>query len=137
MEFTIRTFAQLKSACIALQNQYPPKQVFALHGNLGSGKTTFVKTFLHQISSSIEVNSPTYSIVNEYEYERKEYFHFDLYRLNDELELLHIGFEDYFDRGQYHFIEWPELAEPYLPEGTIHLYLKNSNFERTLTVKNE
>lgn len=137
MQYIITTFQQLNSACRQLKEQFPPQTVFALHGNLGSGKTTFVKHFLQQFSATIQVSSPTYSIVNEYEANGNEYLHYDLYRLNDILEVLNIGLEDYFDRGDYHFIEWPEVAEDVLPEMTIHLYLKNSKFERTLTVKNE
>lgn len=137
MQFTITTFKQLQKCCKQLREQFPPKTVFALHGNLGSGKTTFVKTFLQQIAEEINVSSPTYSIVNEYETNGRLFYHFDLYRLNDQFELLNIGFEDYFEMGDYYFIEWPKVAEDILPEETIHLYFKNSKFERTLTVKNE
>lgn len=91
------------------------ERVFLFDAPMGAGKTTFIKslsTFLGVIDT---MSSPTYSIVNEYRTKNNEkVFHFDLYRVKDSSELLDIGFEDYLDNNAYTFIEWPELAMPFL-----------------------
>ena len=86
--------------------------IFFLIGELGAGKTTMVKSFLQLLGSNDHSSSPTFSIMNEYLLEDKEVYHFDLYRINDLEEALHIGIEDYLYSGQLCFIEWPEILEP-------------------------
>ena len=85
--------------------------IFFLIGELGAGKTTMVKAFLKLLGSNDHSSSPTFSIMNEYLLEDKEVYHFDLYRINDLEEALHIGIEDYLYSGQLCFIEWPEILE--------------------------
>lgn len=135
MKYDITSIEQLQEACKQLKAKYQPPVIFTLTGNLGSGKTTFVTHFLKQFDDSVLVNSPTYSLVNEYEVDGTVFYHFDLYRLKDELELLNIGFEDYIDGGDYIFIEWPELAMEFLHENVVMLKFKNSKFDRSLTVE--
>jgi len=80
---------------------------------MGSGKTTLIKALCKELGCRDEASSPTYAIVNEYHGEQLIY-HFDLYRLKDEEELMDIGFSDYIESGAYCLIEWPELALPFL-----------------------
>ena len=87
--------------------------MFTLSGDLGAGKTTFVKAFCKVIGIPDEVSSPTFAIVNEYRNSNKVY-HFDLYRIERQEELYEIGFEEYLDDDAYIFIEWPELAMPFI-----------------------
>ncbi len=86
------------------------KTVLALKGDLGAGKTTFVKVLLKELGSEELVNSPTFSIINEYVSDRGTVYHMDLYRLNSIQELMDIGFEEYIDSGSLCVIEWPEVA---------------------------
>ena len=88
---------------------YPNKKI-AFHGNLGVGKTTLIKALSLQLGVSDLVQSPTFSIVNEYKIElsNDKIFHFDFYRIKDEKEVYDIGYEDYFYSDNYCFIEWPE-----------------------------
>ena len=86
-------------------------KVVFLHGDLGAGKTTFVKKFVETLKVQEEVSSPTYSIVNEYATSKGNIYHIDLYRLNDTYEAQDIGIEDYLDSGNYCFIEWPSIVE--------------------------
>lgn len=86
-------------------------KVVFLHGDLGAGKTTFVKKFVETLKVREEVSSPTYSIVNEYATSKGNIYHIDLYRLNDTYEAQDIGIEDYLDSGNYCFIEWPSIVE--------------------------
>ncbi len=96
-----------------------PGKVLGLKGNLGTGKTQFVKGICEHFKVSEIVNSPTFIIVNEYEgtdgeSKRFKIYHFDLYRLNSATELGVIGFDEYLNMNSLVLIEWPEIAEKYL-----------------------
>jgi len=91
------------------------ENLLLLAGDLGSGKTTFVKEICNQLKVKDLVNSPTYSIVNQYSYnDHKVIYHFDLYRLERE-ELYDLGFEEYLDKGDLILIEWPAVAMEFFP----------------------
>lgn len=91
------------------------ERVFLFDAQMGAGKTTFIKSLCSYLGVIDNMSSPTYSIVNEYRTNSNEkIFHFDLYRLKNSEELLNIGFEDYLGEDFYKFIEWPELALPFL-----------------------
>jgi len=85
--------------------------ILLLKGNLGAGKTTFTQFLLKNLESTDEVNSPTYSIVNEYNTPKGKVFHFDLYRLKNIEEVFDIGIEEYLDNAYLCIIEWPEVYE--------------------------
>jgi tRNA threonylcarbamoyladenosine biosynthesis protein TsaE len=90
--------------------------IAAFYGELGSGKTQFIKGICSELGVKDVVNSPTFVIVNEYNYSNgKKIFHFDLYRMKSTEEVIELGFEDYFDKGLI-LIEWPELIEKLLPD---------------------
>ncbi len=95
-----------------------PGDVIGLDGDLGTGKTQFVKGICSGFGVNEVVNSPTFIIVNEYsgKYRTKELkiYHFDLYRLTSPGELGTLGFEEYITENSICLIEWPELAEKYL-----------------------
>jgi len=93
------------------------RKVIALVGELGAGKTTFVKTIVAQLGSENPVTSPTFSIVQEYETPEGIVYHFDLYRMDSIEEVLDLDFEGYLDTARFTFVEWPEVATPVLPEG--------------------
>lgn len=81
-----------------------------LRGELGSGKTTFVKSILKNLGVNDNITSPTFSIVNEYRLSQNSFYHFDLYRIENINELDIIGFDEYLDGENICFIEWPEVA---------------------------
>jgi tRNA threonylcarbamoyladenosine biosynthesis protein TsaE len=85
--------------------------ILLLKGNLGAGKTTFTQFLLKNLGSTDEVNSPTYSIVNEYNTPKGKIYHFDLYRLKNIEEVYDIGIEEYLDNAFLCIIEWPEVYE--------------------------
>ena len=107
--FTANTPENLIPIAKEIFEIYPDVRVFTLIGGLGSGKTAFVKAACKVLGITNEINSPTFSIVHEYAGPVKVY-HFDLYRLKKTEELHDIGFEEYFDKGAYIFIEWPEIS---------------------------
>ena len=88
----------------------------ALYGDLGVGKTAFVRGFTSAISPTARVKSPTFALVNEYKGSPCSVFHFDMYRIEDEDELYSIGFYDYFDRNGICLTEWSENIEYALPD---------------------
>ena len=95
------------------------RRVFAFHGGMGAGKTTFIKALCLELGVTEVVASPTFAIVNEYMAQNGEpVYHFDLYRVKTMDEACDFGCEDYFYSGSYCFIEWPELVEPLLPDDT-------------------
>lgn len=90
--------------------------VIAFHGEMGAGKTTFIKALCAEFGVKDTVSSPTFAIINEYlTPENDTIYHFDLYRLETIADLQNIGVEDYFYSGKLCFIEWPELANTLLP----------------------
>ena len=111
--------------------------VICFHGELGAGKTTFIKSICEGLGVTDSLSSPSFSIVNEYaDRDGAALYHFDLYRLKQPEELLDIGWEDYLNSGRPLFIEWPELGDPYIPEDAVHIHVavNESNDERTLTL---
>jgi tRNA threonylcarbamoyladenosine biosynthesis protein TsaE len=103
-----------------------------LHGDLGAGKTTFVRGVLHAVGHVGKVKSPTYTLVEPYEVELKvkyncQLYHFDLYRFTDEEEWDAAGFREYFNPQSICMIEWPEKAVHVLPEPDIHVRLSLYN----------
>ncbi len=110
-----------------LWQQIPPQKVIALHGEMGTGKTTLVHALCDQLKVADTVSSPTFSIINEYEFEQEDkpqiIYHIDLYRLKDEAEAIRTGVEDCLYSGSYCFVEWPERAPALFPADTLHIYI--------------
>ena len=101
-----------------------PHRVFAFDGQMGAGKTTFIKKLCEEMGTADVVNSPTFAIVNVYDVEqpyRGEVYHFDCYRLKDIREAMDFGAEEYLYSGNYCFIEWPEMIAPLLPKDTVRV----------------
>lgn len=133
-EYNITSMEQLTACCKDIKESIELPRVFALHGEMGSGKTTFVTQFIKLIDAKFSAQSPTYAIVNEYLVQGQEFLHFDLYRLQSIEEAFDIGIEDYLYRNSTLFIEWPALIESLLPKDAIHICIKNNTFTRTLTL---
>jgi tRNA threonylcarbamoyladenosine biosynthesis protein TsaE len=94
--------------------------IIYLQGELGMGKTTFTRGFLHGLGYQGHILSPTFNLFQCYQLVQKTAVHFDLYRLNDPRELEYIGAADYFDGKNICLIEWPQLGVGFLPPPDIH-----------------
>ncbi|WP_373517158.1 tRNA (adenosine(37)-N6)-threonylcarbamoyltransferase complex ATPase subunit type 1 TsaE [Pricia sp.] len=101
-------------------------KTYSFHAPMGAGKTTIIKAMLKELGASDTGNSPTFGIVNEYHDNHGELlaYHFDFYRLNDEMEALDLGLEDYLNQDVWIFIEWPEKIASLLPEYAVDIYIK-------------
>jgi len=112
------------------------ERIFLFYGEMGAGKTTFIKALCSELGTADLVSSPTFSIVNEYASPSGPVYHFDFYRLKNETEALDLGYEDYIYSGCYCFIEWPEKISSLLPENacSVEIEIEDSN-SRKLTVK--
>ena len=126
-------------SALDILKQAEPHRVFAFDGQMGAGKTTFIKKLCEQMGTTDVVNSPTFAIVNVYDVEqpyRGEVYHFDCYRLKDIREAIDFGAEDYLYSGNYCFIEWPKMIEAILPEDTVYIRITpKENGDRLLTIE--
>lgn len=105
-----------------------PRRVLALHGQMGAGKTTFIKQLCQEMGVEDVVNSPTFAIVNVYATaEGEEIYHFDCYRLKNQAEAIDFGAEEYLWSGNWCFVEWPGIIEDLLPEDTVNVYIEPSD----------
>ena len=116
MELVIEQESALQEAASKLLKFAKDKNIFFLTGDIGAGKTTFIQAICKSIGSNDKVTSPTFSIVNEYTFTKKDnksgvIYHIDLYRLKDTQEAINVGIEEYIDRGDYVFVEWPQLIK--------------------------
>lgn len=94
-------------------------EVYCLIGDLGAGKTLLTQGFAKGIGIDESVNSPTFTIVQEYEQGRLPFYHFDVYRISDPDEMYEIGYEEYFYGQGVCLVEWANLIEELIPEGAI------------------
>ena len=126
-------------SALEILKQTEPHRVYAFDGQMGAGKTTFIKKLCEEMGTIDVVNSPTFAIVNVYDVEqpyRGEVYHFDCYRLKDIREAMDFGAEEYLYSGNYCFIEWPEMIEQLLPEDTVYIRIvPQANGDRQLTVE--
>ena len=118
--YALENLSEIAIAIIAVAKH----KTLLFYGEMGVGKTTLIKEICKQLLVKDNISSPTYSLVNEYQTSKgKTIFHFDFYRITDEVEALDMGIEDYFDRDQWCLIEWPQNVENLLPLETVKIHL--------------
>ena len=109
----------------------------ALYGDLGVGKTAFVRGFTAALAPDARVKSPTFSLVHEYRSAHRSVFHFDMYRIESEDDLYSIGFWDYLEGDGFVMIEWTEQIDAYLSDGGVFVTISRVDGDvnsRTITI---
>ncbi|MFV0331525.1 MAG: tRNA (adenosine(37)-N6)-threonylcarbamoyltransferase complex ATPase subunit type 1 TsaE [Dysgonomonas sp.] len=125
MNIKIESLDKIHEAAIEFIKVMGDNTVFAFHGEMGAGKTTFIKAICEKLGVSDTINSPTFAIINEYRSDSGELiYHFDFYRINKIEEAFDFGYEDYFYSGSLCFVEWPEKVESLLPNDTVNVSIK-------------
>lgn len=135
MNLTITSESELPRAARELLATFPGKRIFAFYGQMGAGKTTFIKAICRELGVRDEALSPTFAIINEYHTLHGEpLYHFDFYRINRLEEVYDIGYEEYLFSGHYCFLEWPELMEELLPEEAVKVQITGET-DRMITTR--
>jgi len=129
MEIVVHSLPELDACIPQVLAALAGRRKIALYGEMGAGKTTFVKAFCRHLGVKETTASPTFSLVNQYSYTEKDgstalVYHLDLYRLKSLQEALDIGIEDLLYDPWYCIIEWPQLAEPLLPEDAAKIQIE-------------
>jgi len=132
----IFNIADLSNAANWLLENIKTQKCVAFHGEMGAGKTTFITAICRHLGAGGDINSPTFSIINEYKMPTSIIYHIDLYRLKNEQEAILAGVEDCLTSGNYCFVEWPERAQGLFPEGTAQCYLTLINMDTRKLVLN-
>jgi tRNA threonylcarbamoyladenosine biosynthesis protein TsaE len=121
---SISTLQEIDAAAKKFLEAAGEVRVIAISGEMGAGKTTFIQAICRSLGVPVEVNSPTFSLVNEYlTPEGNTIFHFDLYRIESQEELFDMGYEEYFYSGSLCLIEWPEKASNLIPDDALMVHI--------------
>ena len=137
MEYVSNSPAETEALGAALAGRLKPGAVVAFSGDLGAGKTAFVRGMARGLDICERVTSPTFTIVNEYEGGRLPLFHFDMYRLSSSDELFDIGWEDYLVRGGVCAVEWSENVSDALEGDCIRVDIRRGahDNQRLITIE--
>ena len=117
MEIMVASEAALAAAAQKIIDYGRDYKIWLFFGEMGAGKTTLIKNICDALNVEDNVNSPSFTLVNEYlNKDGQKFFHFDFYRIKSEIEALDIGLEEYFESDNISFVEWPEKIAPLWPD---------------------
>ena len=135
-EIVIDSLDELKNVAEAVVESLEGRNVVALFGAMGAGKTTLISAIMEHLGSTDNVTSPTFALVNQYNTATNEpVYHFDFYRINRIEEAFDMGYEEYFYSGDLCLVEWPELVEQLLPDDAMVVKIEIlSPTERKFTI---
>ncbi len=117
---------KIQDIAVKLLAETTAYKIFAFHGDMGAGKTTFIHALCEAMHITDVVTSPTFSIINQYKTNSgQSVYHMDLYRIKDENEAINAGVEDCLYSGNTCLVEWPEKAAGIFPDNTLHIYISS------------
>ncbi|MFD1629937.1 tRNA (adenosine(37)-N6)-threonylcarbamoyltransferase complex ATPase subunit type 1 TsaE [Pseudopedobacter beijingensis] len=123
MQIEVVNTGELAQAAQKILSFASGERIFVFYGDMGAGKTTLINALCKQLAVEDQTSSPTFSIVNEYKTPQHTIYHFDFYRIRNQVEAYDLGYEDYFYSGDYCFIEWPERIPDLLPDNYIEVFI--------------
>jgi len=134
MKITIHQENELQVAARQLISEFSADRVFCFYGEMGAGKTTFIKKICELLGATDVTSSPTFSIVNEYvRINGEAIYHFDFYRIEKLDDAYQIGVEDYLYSGNYRFLEWPENVAPLIEDDFVKVKIEiGENYSRII-----
>ena len=136
MQLKIENLSKIKQVASDFLKLTKGHTIFAFDGEMGAGKTTFINALLDNMGIEDHSSSPTFSIVNEYlSPNYGTVYHFDFYRIENEIEALDIGIEDLIYGNEFCFMEWPSKIENLLPENTVNVKISIENDCRILDIQ--
>lgn len=121
------TLPEIDDLARAFWESFPDQKIYAVKGNMGAGKTSFIRALCSAKNVRETVGSPTFSIINEYSFTGGLIYHLDLYRLKDEEEAIRAGVEDCLYSGEICLVEWPDRAPGIFPDDSFGVLLENIN----------
>lgn len=137
MIISISNEKELPRAALDFIKAVGDRRHIAFHAPMGAGKTTFISAICRELGVEDDVNSPTFSIINEYIDSRgNQIYHFDFYRIEDNREASDLGLEEYFESDALCLMEWPENIEDFLPDDTVHVSMSaDDDGKRTVKIE--
>ena len=137
MNWIVNKEDELEPLALQILENFKNHRVFTFSGNLGVGKTAFIKYLCKVVGVKEAVSSPTFALINEYVGANNlKVYHFDMYRIKNVQEAYDIGSEEYFYSGNYCFIEWPEMAKEIIPNDAVNIKMEMKDGKRFLTINN-
>ncbi|MAQ73132.1 MAG: tRNA (adenosine(37)-N6)-threonylcarbamoyltransferase complex ATPase subunit type 1 TsaE [Gammaproteobacteria bacterium] len=134
IEKTTNSPEETMSYAKSIAPSFCPGNIYGLNGQMASGKTTFIKGLLMGMEYNDMVNSPTFTLINEYQLDQTKIFHYDLYKIKRAQELIDIGINDYLNQNALHFFEWPKNCASLLPRPNVIIDLINVHSGRLIKV---
>ena len=135
MKIVVNCVSELERAATSLLELINDNNIVCFYGEMGVGKTTFIKEICKKLGVEDVVSSPTFSIINEYLTDNDEsVYHFDFYRIEKEEEAFDIGYEEYFYQGNLCLIEWPEEISSIIPENIMKVQITRSDEQRIIEI---
>jgi tRNA threonylcarbamoyladenosine biosynthesis protein TsaE len=136
MKIEVKDLGELKEVAQQVVKTFSDDRIFLFYGNMGAGKTTFINELCLALGVTEHTSSPTFSIVNEYSIPQGSIYHFDFYRLKNEMEALDMGYEEYFYSGDYCFVEWSEKIPNLIPLHYVKIAIEVlENQHRLITIE--
>lgn len=133
-EIIIPSLSSLPAAANEFIQLIGDRRIISFSGQMGAGKTTFIKAICEAMGVKDTISSPTFSLVNEYRAGAQKIYHFDFYRIRTESEAYDMGYEDYFYSGAYCFIEWPEKISALLPDEAVRVNISIEGDQRRISI---
>jgi tRNA threonylcarbamoyladenosine biosynthesis protein TsaE len=134
--FVINSLSEIEAVAEAFIREFGEQRLFAFYGEMGVGKTTFIKSLCKVLGVKTDAKSPTFSMINVYkDNQGQEIYHFDCYRIENITDLMNIGYEEYFNSGNYCFIEWAENAEAVLTQEVVRVKMTLNEFDQSRIIQ--